>query len=427
MSILYNENAEANLLGILIVDNDKFTDILDLKADEFYTDKHKILYSAMKALYSKGQKFDEVVLCTQLPREDLERIGGITYIMNLSQAVTTTRTACQYAKIIKENALKRDILGKCRLMEKNIENKSVEELEADLEEEINKINNAVTLDSGSFKEELGNLVLKVEDRYKGGGIITGISTGYKLMDKALNGLNPGDFIILAARPSMGKTTLAENIFLNIAMKENKAAAFFSLEMTKEQLLAKAISNLSLIEHGRLIRGKLKEEEFIKLINASNRLEGGENIRIFDLINSISGIRAECKKLKMQNKLEAVFIDYLQLIRTNEKFQNTNAEVSYISAELKQLAKELNVPVVCLSQLSRAVESRFDHTPRLSDLRDSGSIEQDADIIMFLYRDEYYNRDSEERNVVRILVEKNRQGETCQFKLAWKPEYCRVAD
>lgn len=427
MSILYNENAEANLLGILIVDNDKFTDIPDLKADDFYTDKHKILYSAMKALYSKGQKFDEVVLCTQLPREDLERIGGITYIMNLSQAVTTTRTACQYAKIIKENSLKRDILEKCRLVERNIENKSVEELESDLKEEINKINHVVTLDSGSFKEELGHLVLKVEDRYKGGGNITGISTGYKLMDKALNGLNPGDFIILAARPSMGKTTLAVNIFLNIAIKENKAAAFFSLEMTKEQLLAKAISNLSFIEHGRLIRGKLKEEEFIKLINASNRLEGGENIRIFDLINSISGIRAECKKLKMQNKLEAVFIDYLQLIRTNEKFQNTNAEVAYISAELKQLAKELNVPVVCLSQLSRAVESRFDHIPRLSDLRDSGSIEQDADIIMFLYRDEYYNRDSEERNVVRILVEKNRQGETCQFRLAWKPEYCRVAD
>ena len=249
MSILYNKNAETNLLGILIVDNDKFTDIPDFKADDFYIDKHKILYSAMKALYFKGQKFDEVVLCSQLSLEDLEKAGGITYIMNLSQAVTTTRTACQYARIIKENALKRNILEKCRLMEKNIEKKSIEELEADLEAQINKINNSDTRDSGSFKEELSNLIMKVEDRYKGGGGITGISTGYKLMDKALNGLNPGDLIILASRPSMGKTTLAENIFINTAMKENKTAAFFSLEMTKEQLLTKAISNLSFIEHG----------------------------------------------------------------------------------------------------------------------------------------------------------------------------------
>lgn len=427
MSALYNLNAEANLLGILIIDNDIFTDILKLNPEDFYDDKNKIIFANMKSLYSRGQKFDEVVLSTKMPGCDLAEAGGITYLMSLSQSVSTTRTAVPYARIIKDFALKRDIIKNNKLLEKDIEGKSVSEISAFLETAASSLYNSSVRDTGEFKEVLVSLVTKIEDRYKNGAGITGISTGYNLMDKALNGFNKGDLIILAARPSMGKTTLALNLFFNTILKGSKAAAFFSLEMTKEQLLTKAISSISHIEHGSLLKGSLQEDEFPILVNTLNILEEKENAAIYDTMSDMSEIKRECKKLKMQSRLDAVFIDYLQLIITKEKFPNRTAEVTYISSQLKLLAKELNVPVICLSQLNRAVEARAFHMPGLADLRDSGSIEQDADIIMFLYREDYYDPDSEEKNLIHILVQKNRQGETCQFKLNWKPEYCSVTD
>lgn len=427
MGALYNLNAEANLLGILIIDNDIFADIPKLNPEDFYDDKNKIIFANMKALFSRGQKFDEVVLSTRMPGCDLLRAGGITYLMSLSQSVTTTRTAVSYARIIKDFALKRDIIKNNNMLEKDIEGKTISEIAASLEAAAGTLNKADIRDTGEYHDALSSLVTEIEDRYRNGAGIRGISTGYNLMDKALSGFNKGDLIILAARPSMGKTTLALNLFSSVVLKSSKAAAFFSLEMTKEQLLTKAISSISHIEHGRLINGSLKEDEFLKLINTLNILEENEKAAIYDLISNISEIKRECKKLKLQNRLDAVFIDYLQLISTNEKFPSRTSEVTYISAQLKLLAKELNVPVICLSQLNRAVETRAFHMPGLADLRDSGSIEQDADIIMFLYREDYYDPDSEEKNVIRVLIQKNRQGETCQFKLTWNPEYCRITD
>lgn len=423
---LYSVEAELNLLGSLIVDNDKFIEIPDLIAADFYEDRNRILFTGMKSLYSKGTKFDEVVLYTALKTE-LENAGGITYIMSLAGAVVSTLMVKEYANIIKDYALKRDILKLSQDIEKNIEKKPTNEIAASLEQEFNKINNKNIKDTGEINQSLVDIINTAEQRYKTGGGIVGIPTGYRKIDEGINGLNKGDLIIIAARPSMGKTTLVLNMFLNTSIKFYKAVSFFSLEMTRSQLLTKAISNLSLIKHNKIINGAMDQEEFTRMTNTAGKLNNIKNMRIYDLISNIQGIKAECKKLKMQNNLDAIIIDYLQLIKTNERFKNRTDEVSYISSELKLIAKELNVPVIVLSQLSRAPEGRATHEPILSDLRESGSIEQDADIVMMLYRDEYYNPKTEKKNIIDIFINKNRNGEVGKLKLVWKPEYSKVTE
>jgi len=422
----YNLDAELNILGALFRDNNAFCSIINsLESDDFYNTRHKLIYNAAVKLYEEGKPIDVVSLCEKLGGS-LAEIGGISYLSELYASSLPSNNVLHYGEIIKEKAKLRRLMALLQVERSEIqkEDKSCEEIIDSLESAFLKLKRRNNLEDGSTEKSLMEVIDTIEARYKNGGKIPGISTGYKVIDKILGGFNKEELIILAARPSMGKTAMALNLALNTALKEKAKVAFFNLEMGKNQIIERALSTLGEINCNSIKNGYLTDEEWIKLTEVSRDL-ASSSLYIYDKIFSLRGIKGECKRLKLQKGLDIVIIDYLQLINSEERSENRNIDISKISRELKLLAKELDITIIALSQLSRAPETRINHRPMLSDLRESGSLEQDADAVMFLYRDAYYNRDTEDRDIIENIIAKNRNGKVGIVKLKWMAEYQKV--
>ncbi|NFI03724.1 replicative DNA helicase [Clostridium botulinum] len=416
--------AEQTLLGCIISSIDKFLEVDAIVHElDFYIDKHKKIYGTIKELINKGVTVDAITLMEELKsRNILMLCGGASYITELSLSGINYSNIASYAEIVREKSNRRKLIKAGQtLISKSFDqdiNLVLEETEKELYNvEASKESNEIVPISKAVEKSLELL----EERYKTGGKLKGISTGFKELDELSSGLKEKDFIIVAARPSMGKTAFALNI--GQAASKHGSVAIFSLEMSRDQLMDRLLAAKCMIQFTKITDGALNEKEFLDISNGANNL-GTRKLFIDDEASLLSDIKAKCRKLKLQQGLNIVIIDYLQLIRVNIKTNSREQEVSHISRELKALAKELGITVIALSQLSRAPEQRVDHRPMLSDLRESGSIEQDADIIHFLYRDEYYNKESEDRNIAEVITAKNRNGITRTTKLAWLGQYQR---
>lgn len=422
----YNVQAERDLLGSIIIKPDNLCDCIDLLiADDFFEDRHKLIYSAITRLYTNNKDVNITTIAEAL-NSKLSIAGGITYISELVGQVLNNGNVKSYAEIIKKYSNVRKLL---KLLQKDVT--KIQKADADIEKIIEELQDFTlkleakgNTDDGSLDKAMGNVLDTLQERYQNGGAIQGIETGYRKLDKNLNGLSKSDFVIIAARPSMGKTAFALNIALNIS--KNYKVSFFSLEMSREQLLERALSAKTLIKMDNIKSGKLQDKEWARISQMSACIVNS-GLNIYENIYSLNGIKAECKKRKLQGGLDVVIIDYLTLIDGAGKSDNRVQEVSKISRQLKLMAKSLDITVIALAQLSRAPETRSNHRPILSDLRESGSIEQDADVVISLYRDKYYHPKTEDADIIESIIGKQRNGKVGAIKLAWRPEYQLITD
>jgi len=398
-----------------------------LRAEDFYKESHKKLFDVIMEMFEKDIPVDLVTVVDELRKRDmLEVVGGIDYLASLTSSVITTANVSYYAKLIKEKAtLRRLIEASSEIMELSYQEDDVETVLDIAEQKIFDIaqgRNTTTF--SSMKDILMDTFYKIEELYKNKGKLTGIPSGFPDLDAKTAGFQPSDFILIAARPSMGKTSFALNIAQNAALLTGLPVAIFSLEMSKEQLVTRLICSTANIDSQKLRTGNLDEEDWMKLAAAMTPLSKAP-IYIDDTPGvTVMDIRAKARRLKLEKGLGLVMIDYLQLMQGRGRAENRQQEISEISRSLKSLARELNVPVITLSQLSRAPETRSDHRPVLSDLRESGAIEQDADIVMFLYRDDYYHKDSEKKNIAEVIIAKHRNGPTGVVELLWLAQYTK---
>lgn len=421
--MLYNLEAEINVLGSILNEENSICKVIDLiEPTDFYNDNHKVIYSELKSMYEQSKAIDITTLAENLGSR-LPLVGGITYLGKLTDTLSS-RHIKSYAEIIKSKSVLRNLKQNLVLAQKQINN------DADPEQIISFLQNNTMF--VKTKEENGNIAAAVEsfmtdleNRYNNGGDINGIKTQFNRLDDILGGFHRQELIIIGARPSMGKSVMATNLTTNISLKTKKKVALFSLEMNNVSLVKRMVSKLASVDSYDLRDGNITNKQWGDIANASNMLIS-DNIKLYEVTMTLNKIIAECKRLKIQNGLDVVIIDYLQLIQGNNK-ENRTQEISDISRKLKLMAKELDITVIALSQLSRGVEGRADKRPMLSDLRESGSIEQDADVVLFLYRDEYYNPETDDKNILETIVAKQRDGETGTIKLAWLPQYQTIGN
>lgn len=428
----HNIEAEQSVLGAMLLDREAINSAAEiLKGDEFYKEAHKILYSSIMELYNKDEPVDMVTLIDLLRTRDiLETVGGISYISGLVAQILTTSNVKFHAKLVEEKATLRrlivdssDVIEKCYQQQDEVEDvlSYAEKSIFDISQKKNHKDfiHLSSIITQSFDE--------LEKLYKNRGEITGVTSGFTDLDRKTSGFQKGDFILIAARPSMGKTAFVLNIALSAALKEGNSVAVFSLEMSKEQLVYRMLCSEANVDMQKLRTGDIDDEDWIKLARAAGPMANSK-IFIDDTPGiNVSEMRSKCRRLKIEKGLDLIIIDYLQLMTGNRRTENRQQEVSEISRSLKALAKEMEAPVIALSQLSRAPEARADHRPMLSDLRESGSIEQDADLAMFLYRDEYYNKDTEKKNMAEVIIAKQRNGPTGTVDLAWLGQYTKFGD
>lgn len=404
--------AEQTLIGCILNSTDRFIEAdTILNSEDFYVDKHKKIYETIKKLCDNSVSVDTVTVVDNLKKKGiLEECGGITYLSNLETGAVNYSSIENYARIVKEKSDRRALVKTgSKLMEDAFEKEDVKEAIEDAEKCIFNVSASKNITGPERIDTiLEKAFVKLEKRCKNGGGLVGISTGFKGIDDITGGLKPGELVIVAARPSMGKTAFA----LNIAQSASRTSSviIFSLEMETESLLNRMISSSCMIKMNDIQSGTLTDDQFVRIMKRTSEL-GKRNLYIDDKSTMLSDIKALCRKQKLQKGLDVIVIDYLQLIRTTMKANQREQEVSYISKELKSLAKELNITVIALSQLSRAPETRNDHRPMLSDLRESGSIEQDADIIHFIYRDAYYNNNKKKKG-----KKKDSEGIQGEFKI-----------
>ena len=424
--------AEPSVVGSMIADRETIVTMSEmLQKDDFYNQPYGVLFEAIIELYNAGEPVDEVTLQNKLKEKGVSpEIASLEYISELVLAVPTTVNAKAYAQIVKDKAVLRSIIK----VNQEIENVCFEGTE-DVESILNKtekdifalVQNRGESDYVPIKQVVMNAIARIEMVAKQKGTVNGIPTGFTDLDYMTAGLQRSDLILVAARPSMGKTAFVLNVAQNIAVKEHLCCAIFSLEMSKEQLVNRLFSLEARVDAQKLRIGNLQESDWEMLIEGAGKI-GNSKLIIDDTPGiSISALRSKCRKYKLEHDLSIIIIDYLQLMSGNGKSESRQQEISEISRSLKALARELNVPVVALSQLSRAVEQRPDHRPMLSDLRESGAIEQDADVVMFIYRDDYYNHDTPNKNISEIIIAKQRNGAIGTVELAWLPEYTRFAN
>ena len=421
--------AEQSVLGAMIVNKESINTALEMvRPDDFYKEANKEIYEAIMVLFNKNEPVDLITLSEELKRRGtLDNIGGITYLANLSSSIATTANVGYYCKIVEQKSILRKLIK----TSDDIMNSAYEDTE-----EVNAIiekaeKNIFDITQGSHKqgfapisEVLLSSFAQIEERASNKGQLTGLTTGFTDLDNKLSGLQKADLVLLAARPSMGKTALGINIVTNSALKANAKVAVFSLEMSKEQLVQRIISGTAHVDLQKIISGNLVDDEWLQVVNSMGPLSQ-MGIYIDDTAGiSLTEMKAKCRKLKIEKGLDLVLVDYLQLMSLDGHTESRQQEISAISRGLKGLAKEMECPVIALSQLSRAPELRADHRPILSDLRESGAIEQDADVVMFLYRDEYYNQDSELKNIGEVIIAKHRNGPTGTVELTWKGEYTK---
>ena len=413
----------------MIIDKEAINTAIEIiKPIDLYKEAHSEIFEAILDLFNKNEPVDLITLQEELKtRDTLEAIGGVSYIANLSSSVATTANVKYYCKIVEEKSiLRRLIKSSDQIMDKSYEDQEDVNIILEMAEK-----NIFDITQGSHKESLSpiNEVLlssfaQIEERAANKGELTGLTTGFIDLDNKLSGLQKSDLVLLAARPSMGKTALGINIVTNSAIKANARIAVFSLEMSKEQLVQRIISSTSHVDLQKIISGNLVDDEWLEIVNSMGPLSK-MNIFIDDTAGiSLMEMKAKCRRLKIEKGLDLILIDYLQLMQLEGHSESRQQEISAISRGLKALAKEMECPVLALSQLSRAPELRSDHRPILSDLRESGAIEQDADVVMFLYRDEYYHEDSDKKNIGELIISKHRNGPTGNIELVWKQEFTK---
>ena len=427
-----NVEAEQSVIGAMLMDRDAITIASEiLTVDDFYQKQYGILFEAMVELYTENVPVDLITLQNRLKEKDVPpEISSLEFVRDMITKVPTSVNVGTYSKIVSEKAALR------RLIRVNEEiasacyagKDSVEEIMEDTEKKIFQVLQRKTNDEFvPIKDVVLNALDKIEAASRMKGSVTGMPTGFIDLDYKTSGFQPSDLILIAARPSMGKTAFVLNIAEYMAFRSNETVAIFSLEMSKEQLVNRLFALESRVDSQILRTGNLSDNDWSSLIEAAGVI-GRSNLIIDDTPGiSVSELRSKCRKYKLEHNLGIIMIDYLQLMQGSRKSESRQQEISDISRSLKEIARELQVPVVALSQLSRAVEQRPDHRPMLSDLRESGAIEQDADVVMFLYRDDYYNHDTEKKDVAEVIIAKQRNGPIGTVELAWLPRYTKFAN
>ena len=425
--------AEQSVIGSMIMDKDAIISASEiLIKEDFYHQQYAIIFETMTELFQAGQPVDLVTLQDKLKEKDVPKeIQSVEFIRDLVTSVPTSANVKYYANIVKENAMKRklirvteDIENECYVGKVGIDS-IFDKTEHDV---FALLSSRQTGDYVPIRQVVMNALEKIEKASQQEGTVTGIPTGFIDLDYRTAGLQPSDLILIAARPSMGKTAFVLNIAQYTAFHQNLAVAIFSLEMSKEQLVNRMFSLESRVDAQALRTGNLSDADWEKLVEGAGII-GDSRLIIDDTPGiSISEMRSKCRKYKLEQGLDLIIIDYLQLMSGSGRgSESRQQEISDITRSLKALARELSVPVIALSQLSRAVEQRPDHRPMLSDLRESGAIEQDADVVMFIYRDDYYNKDTDLKGISEIIIAKQRNGPIGTVNLAWLPEYTKFAN
>lgn len=426
--------AEQAVIGSMLTDRDAVISAIEvLKEEDFYREDNKTIYEAILNLYNRSEPIDIITLKAELTSMGMfDKIGGLEYIVGLPEKVPTTANVEKYISIVKEKSeLRRLIKAANEIIEQGYDpTENIDDIMNSAEKKIFNIMQDKDQKSYSpIKDVLIDAFTELEQLYNQKQHITGVPTGFIDLDYKTAGLHNSDLILIAARPAMGKSAFALNIATNAALKAKVPAVLFSLEMSKEQMVNRILCSEAMVDSNKVRTGKIDDDDWIKLADTMGDLSEAP-IYIDDTPGiSINEIRAKCRKLKLEKNIGLVVIDYLQLVQGSSKRAqgSREQEISEISRSLKILAKEINVPVIALSQLSRAPEQRPDHRPMLSDLRESGAIEQDADIVMFLYRDDYYNEDSEKKNVAEVIIAKHRGGSTGTVDLGWLGSYTKFVN
>ncbi len=428
----YDMQAEQSVIGAMLLDRDAATIATEmLTPDDFYQKQYGILFEAMSELYREDMPIDPVTLQSRLKAKDVPpEVSSMEFVGDLIASTPTSANIKSYAQIVADKSLLR------RLIRTNEEIASVcyegkDTVENIMETTEEKIFRVLQRNSGDEFTPIREVVLgaldKIEAASRAKGNVTGLATGFIDLDHKTSGFQPSDLILIAARPSMGKTAFALNIAEYMALRKGLTVAIFSLEMSKEQLVNRLFSLESRVDSQVLRNGSLSDSDWSSLIEAASVI-GHSNLIIDDTPGiSVGELRSKCRRYKLEHDLDIIIIDYLQLMQGGRNSESRQQEISDISRSLKKIARELQIPVVALSQLSRAVEQRPDHRPMLSDLRESGAIEQDADVVMFLYRDDYYNHDTEKKDIAEVNIAKQRNGPTGTIELAWLPRFTKFAN
>lgn len=428
----YNIEAEQALLGSMMLDREAvYIAIEAVAAEYFYKEAHQVIFAALLNLEGKGEPVDMITLTEELRQQNsLEKVGGISYIASLANAVPTAANARYYANIVEEKAILRNLIRYAN----NLANRCYED-EEDAHELLDSAEHAILEIAGNrsvgglipVKQVLGDTLEKIEYLASKKGSITGVPSFFTELDNLTSGWQPSDLIIVAARPAMGKTSFCLNVAQNAAIRAKIPVAVFSLEMSREQLVQRLMSSEAMIDQHKIRTGRLLDEEWVRLTRAVQPLSTA-NMFIDDTpAISILELRARARRLKAEKGLGLIVIDYLQLMQMGKRNESRQQEIAEISRSLKALARELRVPVIALSQLSRAVEQTHEKKPALSHLRESGALEQDADLVMFIYRDEYYNPDTEKPGIAEIIIAKHRNGPTGSLELGFIKEFTKFVN
>ena len=429
----HSEEAEKAVIGSMIMDTEAVVAASDMiTGDDFYQRYYGIIFNTMVELYNEGITIDVLTLQDRLRQKDMpEEYTGTAFIGDLISSVPTSANVRQYARTVSEKAQLRrlirvneDIAGICYGQKEN-----VEDILAATEKRIFDVISRKTADDFvPIRDVVLSVIDKIEAASRQKGNVTGLATGFYDLDYKTSGLQPSDLILIAARPSMGKTAFALNLAQYMCVKNGIPTAIFSLEMSRDQLVNRILSMESRVDAQILRSGNLQTSDWEKVIESAGDISRSPLIIDDTPGISITELRSKCRKYKLENNIQLIVIDYLQLMTGSSKHQESRQqEISEISRSLKALARELNVPVIALSQLSRACEQRPDHRPMLSDLRESGAIEQDADVVMFLYRDDYYNKDTDKKNISEVIIAKQRNGPIGTVELVWLPNYTKFAN
>lgn len=429
----HSAEAEQSVIGSMIMDRDAIMAAMEIvTGEDFYEKQYMILFDTMVELFNEGKPVDLITLQDRLKDKDVPpQVSSLEFIRDLVTAVPTSANVRYYAEIVREKAVLRRLIkaseetaNACYLDKDNLDT-ILEKAEKSI---FNIVQNRGSKEFTDIKDVVLRSIDSIEAAARNQGSVTGIATGFYDLDYKTAGLQPSDLILIAARPSMGKTAFALNIAEYAALKSGVTTAIFSLEMSQDQLVKRILAMNSKVDSQAIRTGNLSSEDWANLMESA-RIIGNSNLVIDDTSAiSVSEMRSKCRKLKMEKNLGLIIIDYLQLMTSGSKrSESRQQEISEISRSLKSLAREINVPVIALSQLSRAVEQRPDKRPMLSDLRESGAIEQDADVVMFIYRDDYYNHDTEEPGVSEIIIGKQRNGPVGTVKLAWLAQYTKFAN
>lgn len=422
-----NVEAEQAVLGAMLLSHDAVIVAMEkLQSQDFYRDVHRIIFEAMEHLHRENKEIDVITLPDELKRmKKLDDVGGLEYVLNLPNLVGSAANIEYYANIVAEKALARNLISTCTELttEAYDGQKETEALLDDAERRIFQLSD--TKNRGDFAS-VGAVVEvtldKITKLYENKAGLTGLPTGFRDLDRMTSGLQPSDLILVAARPSMGKTAFTLNIAQNVGVRQHKTVAFFSLEMSQEQLVQRLLCQIAHIDSQKLRTGQLNsDEEWTRLTDACDKLYESP-IYIDDTPGiSVAEMRSKARRLKSEHGLDLIIVDYLQLMQ-GRNAESRQQEISEISRSLKALARELKVPLIALSQLSRSVESRQDKRPMLSDLRESGALEQDADIVSFLYREDYYDKETENQHITEVILAKHRNGPVGSVKLYFKNEF-----